>query len=789
MRYIFIVLSLCIYPLMMVGQSSNSLKGNLTTPRGKEIPFANITLHSQGSEEILQGTVSDEWGAFCFQGLVEGYYSIQAFFVGFEPFKLDSVLVISGVNDLKTLQMKRKATRLEEVTVVSEKSAVENHPGKVVYNIGTGTNAGENALDVFKNIPSLGLDMDDNVTMKGTKATILIDGVESDLADMLDQLPSDVIASIEVISNPSAKYDSKNGGGVINIKLKEDRISGYNHKYNVGYGWPERYTLTGGSGINSGKWNVGISASLKGEPKEDDRITDRTIFTDQGNKYLHQEQHKLRDQKTFFMRGNAKYRFSKKSNASFQVLYQHKNAPQTVRYTSSSFNNDSVLYNYTDNLREEENRSDLLEFKVGWNKVFNQLDDHRLMVQTKYSTSNPLLDYVRTTQPLNPDSHVALPNYSQEVRAGDDVNRSGIIKVDYERPLNEQWKLELGAQLNLRHFEQDKRSDKTNYNAPNDIKNENYSEVNFKFDEIKPGVYAVLNGAKGKYNFSLGLRLESNYLNQYLYDLDSTITNTIITYSPSFLIEKKIDKNYTMGLSYTRREKVPNYKQLNPISLSFGGYYRNSGNPNLQSQQTQSLDFHHHLTYKKTTISGSVFVRHISHLIGTYYTFTEEEGHIITNSTVENLGSMMNLGVEIASSLPWGKFVFRPSVISYYKILDGEKLSHSLDKEEMYLMAKLSSSYHVNKKLSFQLSGNYDGADISAQGRRLAYYFINWSTKYKVMNNKGAIQLKVNDVFDSYDYKKVINQRQDQINHQYYNPLAQYVYLAFSYRFSTMKKK
>ncbi|MGQ1786812.1 MULTISPECIES: outer membrane beta-barrel protein [unclassified Saccharicrinis] len=141
--------------------------------------------------------------------------------------------------------------------------------------------------------------------------------------------------------------------------------------------------------------------------------------------------------------------------------------------------------------------------------------------------------------------------------------------MDYELPINKGWKPEIGGQLNLRHFEPGKTSDKTIYNSPQGIKSTDHSEVYFKFYEVKPGLYGVLNGSKTKYSFSLDLRVEGNYLDQYIYDLDSTISNTIFTYSPSALIEKKVNKNYTWGITYSRREKVPSYKQLNPISLSF----------------------------------------------------------------------------------------------------------------------------------------------------------------------------------------------------------------------------
>ncbi|WP_158027252.1 outer membrane beta-barrel family protein [Labilibacter marinus] len=789
MRYILIILYLSFLSSIVIGQNTTSLQGVLSTKNGQEIPFANITIRELGNSQILQGTVSDDLGVFTFGDLSEGYYSIQSYYLGYEPLTKDSIWVKKGNNRMDTLKMRRKATQLEEITIVSEKALVENHPGMLVYNVGSGSNAGENALDVFKNIPSLGMDMDDNVTLKGAKATILIDGVESDLADMLGQLPSDVISSIEVISNPSAKYDSKNGGGIINIKLKDNQLSGFNQKYSVGYGWPKRYNVNAGVNITYKDWNFGLNASVKEDPKEDYRDVSRSIFSEKGDKHLKQKLHNHRVQQALFIRANARYRFSKLSNLTFQTLYQEKDAPLTSNYLTESYDADTILTSLSNNNREEENTNALLEFSGIYRKTFKNSKKHKLRAQLKYAKAGATLDYIRTSQPLDIETEEPLPSSSKEIRTGSDDNNSAMLKVDYELPVHKNWHLELGTQINYRRFEQEKISKKINYINVDEIKKEEVRDVGFNLDEIKPGLYAVMNGSMGKYDFSGGLRYEQTQITQEVPSLDSTTISNLTAWAPSFLLEKEVNERYTWGISYSLRNKMPNYRQLSPISLSFGGYYKNTGNPNLKSQQTQTLDFHHHLMMNKISLNGAIFYTHIDDLIGTYYSLVEEDGKLITKSQADNLGSMQNMGFEVSGSLPWGKLVFRPSITSYYKTLEGEKLSSSLDKEQWYTMLKLSANYSVNKKLSCQMMANYNGTDISVQGKRYQYYTVNLSAKYKLLKGKGLLSLKLNDIFDSYNYRKLINQREDQINNSYFNPVMQYVYVSFSYKLSTLKKK
>jgi hypothetical protein len=189
---------------------------------GKGISFASVVLFNAVDSSMIKGSLTDDRGEFVFDGFKNGDYYLQIYFVGFERPQVDSIAVKGKNVLLKPFVLRRKSIELDEVKVVSDKGMFESEAGKMVYNVEGNLNAiGESALELMQNIPSLGTEMDDKVTLRGAKVTVLIDGVESYLSTMLDQIPSDAIESIEVITNPSARYESKTGAGIVNYKLSD----------------------------------------------------------------------------------------------------------------------------------------------------------------------------------------------------------------------------------------------------------------------------------------------------------------------------------------------------------------------------------------------------------------------------------------------------------------------------------------------------------------------------------------------------------------------------------------
>lgn len=793
--YFFFIISFFLLFNSNVGaQETATLNGEIVNAKGIGVPFANVALYKQGEIEMVMGTVSDDKGYFSFTSIIPGTYKLQAFFVGFESFTQDSILIHTGENHLAPIYLKRKDTELDEITIVSEKMAVERYPGKTVYNMGEGSNIGENALEVFRNIPSLGVDMDDNITMRGTKVTVLIDGVESDLADMLDQLPTDVIASVEVINNPSAKYDSKNGGGVINIKLKSDKLTGYNGKITAGYGYPERYNLTGSMGLTVKKWSFNSAVSYKKTPFEEYRLTERSIFSDKGTKFLIQDQHNDKTQEATFLKASARYLFSKKSFINLQCLYQGKTSPYESVYQSQSFNTDTVLTSLSDINREQNNNNGLVEFAGHYRLISKSNTDRQLNIVVKYSTDKPEMDFLRQTQPLNISTFEPTDKFNMEYNLTEEVNNFKLVKVDYDYPINENVKIEIGGQLGIRHFMQDKIAEKSYlelsgddiYTSTKDLS----SQSIFKYDEIKPACYIVFSTMVGKYNLSAGLRYENNYRKQANIDTISyRFSNNIQSISPSLLIEKKVSKKYSWGISYSIREKAPGYNQLNPISTSFNTYYQNKGNPDLQSQKTHNVDFNHNYTSEKFSFTGSVFLKQVNDIIGTNYSVSEIDGEDVTEAKYDNLGNMSNWGFDFSSTIRLKELVLRPAVTTYYKTIKGDKFSASLDKDEICAVGKISADYNISKTFTIQAIGRYNSSDITPQGKKFDYYTLDLGLRAKVLDKKGNVSLKIVDLLDSYEYTSVINQRTDQYTETFYDAKGRYVYLAFSYKLSVLKNK
>lgn len=269
MRKTYSLLLLFFIAANSFAQNVFTLSGSIVNRKNRPVAFANVVLYNQTDSSMVNGVTSNSEGKFSFKNLPAGDFYLSILFIGFKPSTVTNIKISEEDINLGKLVLRRKPTQLEEITVVSEKGMFETQAGKTIYNVdGNIAATGELADELLQNIPSVSVDMDNKVTVRGAKATVLIDGIESSLSDMLDQIPADAVESIEVMSNPSVRYESKKGGSIINIKLKKQAGKGYNGKLSGGIGSSEKRDLNLKLGQNSKKWRYSGSFNYQHKLQE-----------------------------------------------------------------------------------------------------------------------------------------------------------------------------------------------------------------------------------------------------------------------------------------------------------------------------------------------------------------------------------------------------------------------------------------------------------------------------------------------------------------------------------------
>ncbi len=772
-------------------QTTLSLSGSVVTGRNAGVSYTSVVLYNAVDSLMASGTVTDDHGKFVFDGIKNGNYFLQVYFVGFERAKIDSIHINGQNVFLKPLVLHRISTELDEINVVSEKGMFQSEAGKMIYNVEGNLNAvGESALELMQNIPSLGTDSDDKVTIRGAKATVLIDGVESDLSSMLDQIPADAIESIEVITNPSARYESKSGAGIVNIKLKKSAKKGYNGKIGAGIGTQKNQNFSAQLGMNLKKWKLSTSANYQKDQSEDDLLTERETLTNGQRKFMTQSRNSVKIPSSLFFRNSASYYFEEKSFVGFHYVLQDKKQKNYSDYLTDHFDADRVLSSKSSTSNEGKDHNLFNQFSSDFKKIFRNNDQHVLDISLLYSFNTPQNEYDQVNQPISVDLGSPVNKFNSDTKDYTNLIRLFKLKADYSRLITAKWKLEMGSLFSLNQNFQDLVAVRTSYvqNSPE----EGFVEISRKqmdseYDYYGYGIgsYGLVSGGFGNFRLSTGLRLDVT-----INESQSTekITSTFAKLIPSIHFKHQKSAAYSWEISYTSRILPPNSRQLNPISLSWGEYLKSAGNPKLKPEVFSQAELANHWIGSKSNYSLTFFAKNRSDIIGKwYYIELDEAGREVTNSVNENLGSIFSSGVDANAMISMKQFILRPAISTFYQRINGDKFGPELDRDEISVLAKFTGDYKISNDLTLQLSGRYNSPVIAEDGKRFSYYSFDAGFKANLLQRKVSLSLKVVDIFDTMEYKRIVNQRINYTSTSFVDPHSFLLYFELAYKFNSMK--
>jgi outer membrane cobalamin receptor len=690
---------------------------------------------------------------------------------------------------LGSVLLKRTSTRLEEIKVVSEKGMFESQAGKMVYNVEGNVNAvGESAGELLQNIPSVSIDMDEKVTVRGSKATVLIDGVESGLSEMLDQIPADAIESIEVMKNPSVRYESKSGGSIINIKLRKQGLTGYNAKLEAGAGTLDKRNFNAVLGSNLRNWRLSVFANYKHSRKDVLQNSVRTIIADDNDNSLIQQQNDISYSTSLFSSASVAYFFKDKSFIDLKYIHQIREQDKDVDTHSKSYKSD-ILKSVSDISRIGVNQNSFHQFMFRFRNNLKK-DGNKVEGSVLYSFNSPGNEYDQTIQPFSVEDGLPQNRYKTDDKIYDNSVKLLKAKLDYTLQIFPKTILETGGLFSINSFTQNLLNTKTNYvwdDSTNEyIGSENVRNIDFTNRNYSASVYALLSTRYRKYSLSAGIAGE--FTNNVV-ETDTTVSTPIFDIVPSVHIQKKVSEKYTWELSMTARSKPPRYNQLNPISLSWSSYNKSSGNPNLKPEFFYQVEWDNSWKWEKSNFNFALFYKNESDIIGKWYFLETEDDKQISHSKYENLGEIISYGTDISGMLLIGKLVFRPGLVAYYTIIEGDKFASTLDTEEISYLAKVNASHPLTKNISLQVSGTYNSPFISVYGKQFEYYSVNAGIKARMFKKKVSLVIKAVDIFETVEYDKIVNQRINYLKETHYNPNNFSLYVSLSYKFNSVKKK
>jgi outer membrane receptor protein involved in Fe transport len=726
--------------------------------------------------------------------------------------------------DLGNIKMTEDAQNLASVTVTASKPLITMGVDRKIYNVEKDISAqGGSATDVMKNVPSVQVDIDGNVTLRNSTPTIFVDGRPTTLT--LDQIPADAIQSVEIITNPGAKYDASGGtSGILNIVLKKNRKAGYNGNIRAGLDQRGRGNFGGDINVKQGKVNFFLSGNLNDRKSISTGITTRHSFTPGTTPdSLIESDYNVNKGYFAFGRGGIDYLLDNRNTITLTGNIVHGTF---TPYTNSDIYVDTLgpngtLYSYTRRLSNTtshfNNHGAMLSFKHTFPK-----SGEEWTADVNYSQgTNDNLNLI-SSQIHNLKDGPLSGTYDQK-QVGNGTNKYFTAQTDYTLPIGEKGKFETGLRAAIRNIYN--LSDIDTLDANNDYQVEGLLSSEYSYRDRVFAGYATYGNAIKDFTYQLGLRVESSdYKGTQHYTNFDSAHNQIpaigyfsnqyaLDVFPSIFLTQKLTDNQTLALNYTRRIDRPSFQQLFPFTDYSDSLNLSRGNPNLKPQFTNSFELSYSLTYAgNANFLASAYYKSTTNLI----TRLASSGkNPVDDSTV-----IINNYVNAKSSFVGGlEFIGRNSITKWWDLTSNINIFTSkintIDTGEFAVApigqqwswyGKLFNTFKVTKAISFQLSGDYTSKTVlppggsannggnsgrgfggtvsgNANGFNRPTGGVDAAIRYEFMKNKAAsLTLSVSDIFrtrvsDVYTYSATYTQEYDRRRD------PQFFRLQFNWRF------
>jgi outer membrane receptor for ferrienterochelin and colicins len=807
-KQIFVLTTLLFSSLIFSQQNPNIPKVKLTGKIVEKISqqpleYATIALVNTKNNKISGGAITDAKGEFTVE-TIPGVFDIKIEFISFKPTVIKAKEIKENTT-IGTISLQEDAAQLNEVVVRAEKSTVEIKLDKKVYNVGQDMIVkGGSASDVLDNVPSVTVDGDGNVALRGNEnVKILIDGRPTNavnIADALRNIPADALDKVEVITNPSARYDAEGGAGIINIVLKKGKNNGVNGTITGTVGNPKNNSLTGSLNYKINEVNIFTNAGYSDNKSPAYSYTNSDYLNTDGSIYKNTIENSNRE------RGRKGYNYNigidlfldKTLTWTNTFNYRKNNGvnPENNVLKNNDINNNFIQNRFNDQVTDRSFK----EVTSNVTKKFKK-DGHKLTIDASYSKDN------------DDDSSIITTSYSGNTDAVGTIQstknfqtqKNSSIQTDYVLPIGSNSQFEAGYRGNFNQLA-------TDYNVKNDDGNGNFiSDPNFTnelfYKEYVNALYSQFGSKINKFSYLFGLRWEDSNININLLTTSEFNTKKYNNFFPSAFLTYEIKEGTSISLNYSRRISRPRSRFINPFSNYTSNINIFQGNPDLDPSLTDAIDLGYLTKFGKVNLSTSVYFNKTKDV---FQFIRRPNGDVVTTivngETVEtpvilsspiNIADEKRFGFEFNinySPYKWWKlntnfnlFQSKTSGSYSYTLLNSNELvTENLDNTAFSWFARASSKITLPFKIDWQTNATYNAPQKTAQGKSLGILSANLAFSKDVLKDKGTIALNVSDVFNSrkmiiqtnipsLDSYREMQWRQRQIN------------LSFTYRFNKNK--
>jgi len=761
---------------------------------GKAVEAASIqliqsrmdTVTKQRKDVVIGGMLTKTNGEFSLDNVpLFGPSKLKITAIGFKPLEqnvsfeikmqpgADMSAMLNAIDkDLGNIKLEIDAQVLGNVTVTGSKPLFQLGIDKKVFNVEKDlVSAGGTAVDVMKNVPSLSVDLDGNVTLRNNAPQIFVDGRPTTM--QLDQIPADAIESVEIITNPSAKFDASGGtSGILNIVLKKNKKVGYSGSIRSNIDSRARVGLGGDFNLRQNKLNFFGAANYNQRKSIGTGFTERYNILDQPNTFLHQDDRNVGKGSFKMFRGGIDYFITNRNTLSVSGAmgngkFQPENISKLLVDSLYSVKKTSYSERLTNSEGEFKFRNAQLSFKHNFPKAGRDWTaDITYNKRENLNTSLIQSDYYNYPSPTITDQFI-----QQQNNAGS--GEGLVLQTDFTNPISEKSKIEMGLRAAFNNSVSSSAFYTVNPNTGT-LALQPGSEVNYESDDHVLAAYTSFSNQVKNFGYQLGLRVESSGYDGHLLKTNESFSNDFpLSFFPSVFLSQKMKKDQEIQLNYTRRINRPNFFQLTPFADSSDFLNIRKGNPDLRPEFTNSVELSYQKIFKnKDNFLTTLYYKNTNDLITSFQEkFTSPvNGKQYVINTYTNANSSYVTGLEMIMKNKITKWWDLTTNLNLYtsKIDLDDPTQPEIDQFASWF-GKINNTFKLPKNFSIQLSGEYNSKTVlppggsgsrgfgggmmmfgpasSAQGYVRSNYFVDMGLRFEFLKNRAAsISLNMNDV-------------------------------------------
>ena len=701
------------------------------------IEFATVALTTPESDRPIDGTVCDAKGKFVIKGLTNGKYQLIISFIGFENKTISFEILEDKDVDLETILLKSNTKVLEEVTVEGQKPLIEERVDRTVFNAENDATAqGGDATDVLKRVPMLSVDLDGNVSLRGSQnVRILINNkpstiVATSVADALKQIPAEQIKSVEVITSPSAKYDAEGTGGIINIITKKNTMQGATLNINSSAG--VRGSNLGLNGnLRTGKLGLSLGGfgragyNIKGAFKNSQETTSRVNL-------------QQADTHADNLFGNytlgIDYDFDKFNFITSSVKLGLRNGTNYQdNLLTQRFEDGTLAESSLRNVKTVDN-SVTTDISLGYTHLYKK-PQRELSAMVLYSRNNRINDFVNS---IITQTNTSLPwGVKNE---NNSFNEESTVQLDYQTPVGTKALVEAGGKQIIRRVSSDYQYFFASGPGEAYILDQRSERSNvFNYDQNVTAMYTSFTyNTQKAYSFKAGVRYEYTTIHANFQDnreIELPAYNILV---PSVNVARKFKSGNMLKASYSQRVQRPSIQYLNPNLQTANPLNITVGNPDLRPEFTNNYELAYSTLIKQTFLNFSGFVRTTNKAI---QSVRDVIGEDTIRTTYRNIGHEAAYGINIFANVNIGRFMLNGGTDLFYAVVKNNVTDplYNASNEGWVMSYRVFGGYNLDKGWGFQIFGFYRARQVQLQGYQGGFGIYSLSIKKDFNNKKGSM--------------------------------------------------